>query len=62
MTQVRERGESAVFVDLTGARVRVRARLIQHIAQCYAQNRAEARRFWRSHKREAHAERDWSDD
>lgn len=51
-----------VFVDLTGARVRVRGRLIQYIAQCYTENRAAERRFWRSHKREAKGERDWEDD
>jgi hypothetical protein len=50
------------FVDLTGARIRVRAGLIQYLAQCYAENRARERRFWRSHKAEAKAERDWDED
>ncbi len=51
-----------VFVDLTGARVRVRARMVLYVAQCYAENRAQERRFWRSHRREARVERDWDDD
>jgi hypothetical protein len=50
------------FVDLTGARVRVRAGRIQYRAHCYAENRAEERRFWRSHKAETKAERDWDED
>lgn len=50
------------FVDLTGARIRVRAGLVQYLAQCYAENRAEERRFWRNHKRETRSERDWSED
>lgn len=50
------------FVDLTGARIRVRAGLVQYLAQCYAENRAEERRFWREHKRETRTERDWDED
>jgi hypothetical protein len=54
--------EWVTFVDLTGARIRVRAGLVQYLAQCYTENRAEERRFWRNHKRETRAERDWDDE
>jgi hypothetical protein len=47
------------FVDLSGSRVRLRARLVQSVAQCYAENRAEARRFWSTLRREVRADRDW---
>jgi hypothetical protein len=50
------------FVDLTGARIQVRAGLVQYLAQCFAQNRAEERRFWRNHKRETRADRDWDEE
>lgn len=50
------------FVDLTGSRVRLRAGLVQSLAQCYAENRAEERRFSSSLRREARSDRDWDND
>lgn len=50
------------FVDIHGARIRLRAGLVQYLAQCFATNRAEERRFWRNRKKETQAERDWEDD
>ncbi len=48
--------------DLTGARVRVRARLIEYIYQCTAEQRALARAFYRARKAERKAETDWDED
>lgn len=50
------------FVDLYGARVVVRTRLVQHLAQCYADNRAAYREFNRAHGREQKADRDWDEE
>ena len=40
------------FVDLTGSRVRLRARRIEYICQCTAEQRTAERAFFRSLKRE----------
>jgi hypothetical protein len=50
------------FVDLTGARVRVRARLLQYVAQCTVDQRALARAMQRAMNREAKADRDWDEE
>lgn len=51
-----------MFVDLTGARVRVRARLIEYVYQCTAEQRALARAFHRARQAERKAEPDWDED
>jgi hypothetical protein len=50
------------FVDLTGARVRLRARLIEYICQCTGEQRALARAFHRARRAEREAEPDWDED
>ncbi len=50
------------FVDLTGARVRLRARLITHVCQCTAEQRALERAFHRGRRRERKADRDWDEE
>lgn len=50
------------FVDVTGARVRVRARLITHVAQCSCEQRALERAFRRGRRRERKTDRDWDED
>jgi hypothetical protein len=50
------------FVDFTGARVRVRTRLVQYIRQCTAEQRAMARAFDRARRAEGKAEPDWDED
>ena len=54
--------EWVMFVDLTGARVRVRARRIECIYQCTAEQRALARAFDRARRAERKAEKDWEED
>ena len=49
------------FVDFTGARVRVRKRLVEYIYQCTAEQRALARAFHRARKAEHKAENDWDE-
>jgi len=51
-----------MFVDLTGARGRVRTRLIEYIYQCTAGQRALARAFHRARRAERKAEPDWDGD
>ena len=51
-----------MFVDLTGARVRVRTRLIEYIYQCTAEQRALARAFHRARKAERKADPNWDED
>lgn len=51
-----------MFVDLTGARVRVRTRLVEYIYQCTAEQRALARAFHRARSAERKAEADWDED
>jgi hypothetical protein len=50
------------FVDLTGARIRLRARLIESVSQSSAEQRACDRAFHRSLGRERKADRSWEDD
>jgi hypothetical protein len=50
------------FVDLSGARVRVRSREIEYLVQSTAEQRAAERAFHRSMTRERKAERDWGED
>jgi hypothetical protein len=54
--------EWVTFVDLTGARVRVRARRIECIYQCTAEQRVLARAFQRARSAERKAEKDWEED
>lgn len=48
-----------VFVDVTGARVRVRTRLIAYVWQCAAAQRELERAFHRARGRERKGDRDW---
>jgi len=50
------------FVDLTGARVRVRTRLIEVVSQSTAEQRVMARAFQRARSAERKAEADWDGD
>jgi hypothetical protein len=50
------------FVDLTGARIRLRARLIESISQSTAEQRASERAFHRRLRRERKADRSYDDD
>jgi hypothetical protein len=50
------------FVDLTGARIRVRTRLIGCIHQCTAEQRALARAIERAQRAEWKADRGWEED
>ena len=50
------------FVDLTGARIRLRARQIQSITQSTADQRSWRRAFHRTLDRERKADRSWDDD
>jgi hypothetical protein len=50
------------FVDLTGARVRVRGRLVQYVLQCTVDQRSLARAMRRAMSKEDKAERDWDED
>jgi hypothetical protein len=47
------------FVDLSGARVRLRSLEIEYLAQSTADQRAAERAFHRALNRERKAERDW---
>jgi hypothetical protein len=58
----RPRPKWVKFVDLTGARVRVRARQIEYICQCTAEQRATERAFFRSLTQERKADRSWDED
>ena len=52
-----------VFTDLTGARHRLRARLVERVSECMAAQRTARRAFYRERRREAKAEREpWEDD
>jgi hypothetical protein len=51
-----------MFVDLTGARVRIRARLVQCVFQCTAEQRELDRAFWRARKAERKTDKDWEED
>jgi len=54
--------EMCIRDSLTGARVRVRTRLIEYIYQCTAEQRAFARAFHRARRAERKAEPDWDGD
>lgn len=47
------------FVDLAGARVRLRVRQIEYIYQCTAEQRAFQRKLYRALDREVNEEKDW---
>jgi hypothetical protein len=49
------------FVDLTGARVRLRARLIWYVEQSTAEQRAKGRALYRARQAEKKAESGWDD-
>ena len=50
------------FVDLSGARVRVRSREVEYLAQSTADQRAAERAFHRTMGQERKADRDWGED
>lgn len=50
------------FVDLTGARVRLRTRQIEYVCQCTTEQRAVERAFFRSLRQERKADRSWEED
>jgi hypothetical protein len=54
--------EWAVFVDLAGARVRLRTRRIEYLVQSTAEQRATRRELERRMQRERDADRTWDDD
>ena len=54
--------EWVTFVDLTGARIRVRTRLISCIHQCTAEQRALARAIRRAQQAEWKSDKDWNED
>ena len=52
-----------VFTDLTGARHRLRTRLVERVSECLAAQRARRRAFYRARRREAKADRrPWEDE
>jgi len=50
------------FVDLTGARVRLRVRQVEYLYQCTAEQRAAERAFFRSLKHERKADCSWDEE
>ncbi len=50
------------FVDLMGARVRLRARLITHVEQCTADQRTLGRAFHRRGRQGRKEDRDWDEE
>jgi hypothetical protein len=54
--------EWTIFVDLSGARIRVRTSRIQSLVQCTAEQRDALRQFERRQKREHDANRTWDED
>ena len=54
--------EWTVFVDLAGARVRLRTSRIESLVQCTADQRVACREFNRRLKREHEANRGWDED
>ena len=50
------------FVDLAGARVRVRAILIESLFQCTAEQRALERAFHRARRAEGKADPEWDEE
>lgn len=53
--------EWITFVDLAGARVRLRARRVEALTQCTAEQRSLRRSFHRALDQERAAERNWDD-
>jgi hypothetical protein len=54
--------EWTVFVDLAGARVRLRTARIESLVQCTAEQRAAAREFERRQKKERKANQSWDEE
>lgn len=54
--------EWTVFVDLAGARVRLRTSRIESLTQCTADQRAAAREFERRQKQERKANQGWDEE
>jgi hypothetical protein len=54
--------EWITFVDLVGARVRLRTRRIESLAQCTAEQRSGLRAFHRRMEQERKSERTWDED
>ncbi len=50
------------FVDVAGARVRLRAELIRSLRQSSADIRGEYRRFYNERDEESEREKDWDED
>ena len=50
------------FVDLTGARVRVRGRQVQYLCQCTVDQRSLARAMRLAMSKEEKSERDWDEE
>jgi hypothetical protein len=55
------RARWVTFVDLAGSRIRLRARRIEYICQCTADQRAADRAFFRALKRERKGDRSWEE-
>jgi hypothetical protein len=49
------------FVDLTGSRVRLRARQIEYLAQCTVEQRSAERSLHQGLKREYRSDRSWDE-
>ena len=54
--------EWITFVDLVGARVRVRAARIESLVQCTAEQRSARRAFHRAMRQERAADRTWDEE
>ena len=54
--------EWTVFVDLAGARVRLRTNRIESLAQCSAEQRTACREFTRRLRQERKADKNWEED
>jgi hypothetical protein len=50
------------LVDLTGATIRVRGRIVLYVQQCTVEQRALARAMQRAINKEAKADRDWDEE
>jgi len=51
-----------VFVDLAGARVRIRSQDVESLSQSTSEQRSKYRAFCRGFNREKTADRDWAED
>jgi hypothetical protein len=56
------RPEWVTFVDLTGARVRLRVEQIEYVCQCTAEQRRLGRAFYRALKQERKADQPWDEE